>query len=49
MHRVVTVRRAGRTGRYRLADSRVRTLFGLAMDHIEPHDTQQPRKEGTDD
>jgi DNA-binding transcriptional ArsR family regulator len=49
MHRVVTVRRAGRTGRYRLADSRVRTLFGPAIDHAEPHSTPQPRKEGTDD
>jgi DNA-binding transcriptional ArsR family regulator len=44
MHRVVTVRRAGRTGRHRLADSRVRTLSGLAIDHAEPHSTPATQK-----
>jgi DNA-binding transcriptional ArsR family regulator len=38
MHRVVKVRRAGRTVCYRLADTRVRTLFDLAIEHIGPGD-----------
>jgi DNA-binding transcriptional ArsR family regulator len=34
VHRVVTVRRAGRMAYYRLADSHVRMLFDLAIAHI---------------
>jgi DNA-binding transcriptional ArsR family regulator len=34
VHRVVTVRRAGRMAYYRLADSHVRMLFDLAIAHM---------------
>ncbi len=41
VHRVVTVRRAGRMAYYRLADSHVRMLFDLAIAHIGHAETER--------